>query len=73
VPQLIREGKLALGEPQTERVTRLVEGKGFATDARPGDVVSVHWGWACEVLDERQRRALERYTQHHIRLANETI
>ena len=72
-PLLLREGKLALGEPQTERVTRLVEGKGFATDARPGDVVSVHWGWACEVLDERQRRALERYTQHHIRLANETI
>ncbi len=72
-PLLLREGKLALGEPQSERVTRLVEGKGFATDAQPGDVVSVHWGWVCEVLDERQRAALERWTLHHLRLANETL
>ncbi len=72
-PLLLREGKLALGEPQPERVTRLAEGKGFATDARPGDVVSVHWGWVCEVLDERQRAALEHYTRHHLRIANETI
>lgn len=72
-PLLLREGKLALGAPQPERVTRLVEGRGFATDAQPGDVVSVHWGWVCEVLGERQRAALERWTLHHLRLANETI
>lgn len=72
-PLLLRAGKLALGEPQSERVTRLVEGKGFATDAQPGEVVSVHWGWVCEVLDDRQRAALERYTLHHLRLANETM
>lgn len=73
LPLALLEGKLALGEPRRECVTRLVEGKGFATDARPGDVVSIHWGWACEVIDERQLRALERWTLHHLRLANETL
>ena len=72
-PLVLRDGKLTLGEPQGERVTRLVEGRGFATDAKPGDVVSIHWGWVCEVLEERERAALERYTLHHLRLANETL
>ncbi len=72
-PLALPEGKLALGAARIERVTRLVEGKGFATDAEPGDVVSIHWGWVCEVLEPRQVGALERYTLHHLRLANETI
>jgi len=38
-----------------------------------GDWLSIHWGWACDVLDEVQVRALERYTRHHLTLANQTI
>ena len=72
-PLVLQEGKLALAAAGAERVTRLVEGKGFATEAKPGDVVSIHWGWACEILDERQARSLERYTRLHLRLANESI
>lgn len=72
-PVRLRDGTLVLGEPQRERVTRMVEGSGFATGASVGDVVSIHWGWVCELLDERGRASLERYTLHHLRLANETI
>ena len=72
-PLVLREGQLVLGEAQPERVTRLVEGKGFATSVAPGDPVSLHWGWVCEVLTERQVRALERHTIHHLTLANQTI
>ena len=72
-PIVLREGRLALGEAQRDRATRLIEGQGFATAVAPGDTVSLHWGWVCEVLTERQVRALERYTLHHLTLANQTI
>ena len=73
VPLLLREGKLVLGAPAPERVTRQVEGRGFADAAQVGDWVSLHWGWACEVLTETQRASLERYTRHHLAIANQTI
>jgi Family of unknown function (DUF6390) len=72
-PLILRDGKLALDDARPERVLRQVDGRGFADDARPGDWVSLHWGWVCEVLTERQRANLERYTRHHLAIANQTI
>jgi hypothetical protein len=72
-PLVLREGRLVLGEAQPDRGTRLIEGQGFATAVAPGDTVSLHWGWVCEVLTARQAQALERYTNHHLALANQTI
>jgi uncharacterized protein DUF6390 len=69
----LREGKLALGDPEPLRVTRQVEGLGFADDARPGDTVSVHWNWACDVLTPSALARLARITQRYIALANETL
>jgi len=66
-------GKLTLAEPAPERVTRQVDGHGFADDVRAGDWVALHWGWVCEVLTEQQQRALERYTRYHLALANQTL
>ncbi|MBA2364306.1 MAG: hypothetical protein H0V86_12335 [Chloroflexia bacterium] len=72
-PLVLQEGRLVLGEAQPERATRLIEGKGFATELAPGDTVSLHWSWVCETLTEPQARALERYTLHSLALANQTI
>jgi len=72
-PIVLRAGKLELDEPRPERALRQIDGHGFADGARAGDWVTLHWGWACEVIDERQRRALERYTRHHLAIANQTI
>ena len=72
-PLLLEAGKLALGAAQPARITRQVDDRGFADRARVGDWLSIHWGWACDVLDEVQVRALERYTRHHLTLANQTI
>lgn len=72
-PIELREGQLVLGTPRSERVTRMLEGSGFVASATVGDVVSIHWSWACEVLDPRQVAALERYTAQHLRLANQTL
>lgn len=72
-PLALRGGKLTLDPPQAERVVRQVDGRGFADEARAGDWVSLHWGWVCEVLTARQRAHLERYTRHHLAIANQTI
>jgi hypothetical protein len=70
---MLREGKLALSPPEPLRVTRQIDGQGFADDAKPGDVVSAHWSWVCEVLSRAKLERLQRYTDRYIALANETM
>ncbi|MGI8483719.1 MAG: DUF6390 family protein [Thermomicrobiales bacterium] len=72
-PLALADGKLILGPPIRSRVVRQVAGRGFAESASPGDWVSLHWGWVCEVITPLQQRNLARYTDDHIRLANQTI
>ena len=72
-PLVLVDGKLALGEPRAEVVAREVLDRGFVDTVAVGDWVSVHWGWACEVLGEGQRANLERWTVHHLALANQTL
>jgi Family of unknown function (DUF6390) len=72
-PLILRDGKLVLSTPQRERLTRQIDGHGFADTATPGDWVSIHWGWVCEVLTERERANLERYTRYHLAIANQTL
>jgi len=72
-PLLMHDGKLALGEPRAEKVLRTLGGKGFVGNVDPGDTVSIHWGWACEVLKQHQLTNLKRYTKQHLDLANQTI
>lgn len=72
-PLVAENGKLRLAEPRAEKVLRSVDGKGFVDNVQPGDVVSIHWGWACDVLDGRKLAALTRYTRQHLDLANQTI
>ncbi len=73
VPLVLEAGKLVLGAPVRERVLRQIEGRGFVEQAAVGDVVSIHWGWACEVLAMGRARRLEQYTRHHLTIANQTI
>jgi hypothetical protein len=73
VPLVLVQGKLVLGEPIRERIVRQIGGRGFVEQAVVGDTVSVHWGWACEVLSSDQLVRLELYTRHHLAIANQTI
>jgi hypothetical protein len=73
VPLLLRQGKLVLGRSTRERVMRQIDGRGFVDGAQAGDVVSIHWGWACEVLSLAQRQRLEYYSCLHLAIANRTI
>ena len=72
-PLQIQDGKLVLGEPRAERVLRSLSGKGFVDEVHQGDWVSIHWGWACDILDNRKLANLKHYSSHHLRIANQTI
>ena len=72
-PLVLQDGKLMLGPARRDRMVRQVDGRGFADEAQPGDWVTLHWGWVCETINERQRRNLERYSLHHLGLANQTL
>jgi hypothetical protein len=73
VPLEMVEGRLRLGPPRVERIRGWSDGAGFVEDAGPGDVVSIHWDWACERLDARRLAALRDSTVHELELANRTI
>lgn len=72
-PLVLAEGKLRLAEAAVSRVTRQQGGQGFVAGAVVGSTVSIHWNWACDVLDASARRRLERATASCLELANQTI
>ena len=68
---LVWDGRrLGLGRPQPRRVEWRRDGLGFLTELRPGDLVSLHWDWVCDRLDGRRARALARYTDRMLAVAN---
>ena len=73
VPLGLVEGKLALLEARPQTVRRWLDGTGFVSDVEAGDVVSLHWDWACEVLSPTRLEALQQRTARQIVLANQTI
>jgi hypothetical protein len=73
-PELVySNGKLALTEARTARVARQRDGQGFIDDVKPGEVVSIHWSWACDTLMPGELRRLRSATDRCLALANQTI
>jgi hypothetical protein len=73
MPLVIAGHRLELGPPEHRAVNWNLDGNGFVNTARPGDCVSIHWGWACQVLLPRQVGNLERWTRYHLGIVNETL
>jgi Family of unknown function (DUF6390) len=73
MPLLIAGHGLALGLPEHRAVNREIDGNGFVSAAQPGGWVSMHWGWACQVLSQRQVANLERWTRYHLDIVNQTL
>jgi hydrogenase maturation factor len=72
-PIVFANGKLVLGSAELRSVVRQIEGRGFVDEVSVGDWVSLHWGWACDRLTERQLRHLRQQTLYHLELANQTL
>jgi hypothetical protein len=62
-------GRLAIGAPRTQRIARWFDGAPEPPPT-PGELVSVHWGWACQRLTRRQAVALEHWTEQALVAAN---
>ena len=67
------DGKLRLGPPRTESIRGWQDGLGFIDAPIPGDVVAIHWDWACERLDPAQAATLRASTVAQLAIANETL
>jgi Family of unknown function (DUF6390) len=73
MPLVIAGHRLALGLPEHRAVNRECDGNGFVSAAQPGEWVSMHWGWACQVLSLLQVANLERWTRYHLDIVNQTL
>jgi hypothetical protein len=73
VPLEMVDGRLRLGPPRAERIRGWRDGQGFVAGAGPGDVVSIHWDWACDRLDEERLRRLVGWSRQALRVANRRI
>ncbi len=73
VPLVYEGGRLSLGAARIERVQGWREGSGFIDAVETGDVISIHWDWACDRLDARRLDDLIAWTTQELALANLTI
>jgi hypothetical protein len=73
VPLAYAAGRLGLGAPRVERIRGWIDGAGFVDDVVAGDVVAIHWDWACERLDATRLAALRASTIRELEIANQTI
>jgi len=68
-PVELSGGRLALGEPRFRSVRYNRAVKPFGS-VKKGDVVSLHWGYACDVLNGEQAVNIARYTRWDISRIN---
>jgi hypothetical protein len=73
VPLHLVEGRLALGAARPERIQAWRDGATFVDGVQPGEVISVHWSWACDRLSSDQLGRLRTWTARQIDVANQTI
>jgi hypothetical protein len=70
-PLTVQAGRLALGPERIESV-QLWPGDEDALGLHAGSLVSLHWGWLCEVLTPPRAAALAARTRAQVALANQT-
>lgn len=70
-PLELVSGKLALGAPRNVKAT--AQAGGYIPFVKPGDVVSMHWSWACEVLAPGELARLSAATAEALAMCNQTI
>ena len=74
VRPLVWDGRsLRLGAVRVEATTHAVAHNRLTAAVRVGDLVALHWDWICDVLSDRQLRALRTYTARILRMTNEAL
>ena len=73
VPLRLAGARLELGPAEVQRVTAWRSGAGFVGEVKVGDVVSVHWSWACDVLLHDALDRLVAWTRAQLEVANQSL
>ncbi len=73
VPLELVDGQLRYAAPRVERVRGWLDGTGFLDRGAPGDLIAVHWDWACERLSTDRLADLMTSTSFQLALANQTM
>ena len=73
VPLVMANGQLELGPARPERVQAWRDGVAFVDAVLPGDIIAIHWSWACDRLSAQQLTGLMSWTTREIAVANLTI
>jgi hypothetical protein len=68
-PILPSSGALTLGEHQPVTVMRPLDAREDIAEVRVGATVTMHWNVPCEVISDRQKNNLKRYTLRHLKMA----
>lgn len=68
-----KDGKLFLDKPTEKKMVRRLESTYDIEQLKIGDSITIHWSVPCEVVNEKQLKALKYYTNLHLQLANQTI
>lgn len=72
-PLILEDGKLKLGTTKEKKVAHRVDSGSYLLKPEIGDLVSFHWDWVCDRISAQQASNLDKYTRHHLALANTTL
>lgn len=67
------DGQLRLAPPEPETARGWIDADGLLGGVGIGDVVSLHWGWACDRLTAAQVWSLASWTHRALRIADGRI
>jgi hypothetical protein len=74
VAPLVWDGRsLHLGPAGVEVATHANSQGSLTAAVRVGDNVALHWDWICDILTDRQLRALRTFTAHILRMTNQAV
>ncbi len=69
-PLVMKNDKISLGDIIAREVVTHFDDKGFIRDLEIGDIVTVHWGWVCEKINQEQLNNLKKYTLESLDVFN---
>ncbi len=72
-PLIIVNDQLQLGEIIDREVLTQFDDKGFVKDLKIGDIVTIHWGWVCEKINNAQLANLQKYTLESLNIFNKQV
>ncbi|MBD3359589.1 MAG: hypothetical protein GF365_02680 [Candidatus Buchananbacteria bacterium] len=72
-PLIIENDKLKFGEIIDREALTQIDDKGFVQDLQVNDIVTIHWGWICEKINQKQLINLKKYTLESLNIFNQQV